>query len=92
MWLLSNFLVVMMIMFCAYCIGLSMQQRLFGVISRNLSYKHADRISFVIAFALAWIGAGVVLFITEKQPNDWDYRPHFIAIPISENCAEVSPP
>jgi hypothetical protein len=92
MWLLSNLLTIMVIMFCAYCIGLSMQQRLFGVISRNLSYKHADRISFVIAFALTWLGVCVVLFITEKQPDDGDYRPHFIVIPTPEGCAEVSPP
>jgi hypothetical protein len=73
MWLLSNFLTIMMIMFCAYPLGLSLQQRLFGVISRNLSYKHADRVSFIMAFALTWVGACVVLFITEKRPDDGEY-------------------
>jgi hypothetical protein len=47
MWLLSNILTWMMIMFCGNYLGLAVQQRLFGVISRNLTYKHADRISFM---------------------------------------------
>jgi hypothetical protein len=92
MWLLSNLLTIMMSIFCAHSIGLALQQRLFGIISRNLTYKHADRISFIVAFALTWIGASIVLFITEKRPEEWDYRPRFIAIPVTEGCGEVSPP
>jgi hypothetical protein len=92
MWLLSNLLTIMMIMCCAYSIGLAVQQRLFGVITRHISSKHAERISFIVAFALTWIGAAVVLFITEKRPEEWEYRPRFIAIPVTEGCDKVSPP
>ena len=92
MWLLSNMLIGIMIVFCGNYLGLALQQRLFGVISRNLTYKHADRISFIVAFALTWIGACVVLFITEKRPDDWEYHPHFVPIPITEGCGEVPPP
>jgi hypothetical protein len=78
MWLLSNMLIGIMIVFCGNYLGLALQQRLFGVISRNLTSKHADRISFIVAFALTWIGACVVLFITEKRPDEWEYHPHFV--------------